>query len=284
MKDTKNKVFLVTGATGTIGRQVVKELLNKEKNVRVLARNSHSSDFPKEVEVITGDLNKSETLKKAFDGVYAVHFISIGDEKYTPLSNGKSIVELTKQSGIERVTVLWNGEGNESSLEAAIRLSSLEWTILQPQEYMANALGWAESIIRNSEIKEPFGDRPTAAIHENDVGSVIASILINGGHHKKIYTLTGPETLTPRKQVEQLAQTLEKEITFEELNEEQTRARWKEWGLPKETMDYLYSWYGNTPEQGYKVTPIVESILGRPAQNFKKWILDNIQNFKSDVV
>lgn len=114
---------------------------------------------------------------------------------------------------------------------------------------MAHALGWTESIRLNSEVKEPFGDRPTAAIHENDVGKVIASILIHGGHHQKIYTLTGPETLTPRKQVEEIAKALKKRIAFQELNEEQARARWKAWGLPELTMDYLYEWYGNTPEQ-----------------------------------
>jgi len=280
MENIENEIFLVAGATGTIGRQAVKELLKNGKTVRAISRNPQKTEFPENVEVIKGDLNNIETLTKAFEGVHAAHFISIGDEKYTPLSNGRSIVELAEQSGIKRVTVLWNGEGNESSLETEIKQSSLEWTILQPQEYMANALGWAESIIHNGEVREPFEDRPTAAIHENDVGKVIASILINGAHNQKTYTLTGPETLSPRKQVGEIAIALKKEINFQELNEEQARTRWKEWGLPKETMDYLYAWYGNTPEQGYKVTPMVENIIGRPAQTFNKWVLDNIQSFR----
>lgn len=280
MKDSKSKIFLVTGATGTIGRQVVKELLEQEQKIRVLSRDSTKSKFSNQIEVVNGDLNNVETLKKVFKDVYAAHLLSIGDEKYTPLSNGKSIVELAEKSGIKRVTVLWNGEGNESSLQTEIKLSKLEWTILQPQEYMANVLGWVPSILENNEVKEPFGDRPTAAIHENDVGKVIATILVNGGHHNKTYTLTGPEILTPRKQVEIIARALKQKILFQELNEEQTRARWKEWGLPIETMDYLYNWYGNTPEQGYTVTRIVEHIIGKPPQSFKKWVLDNIENFK----
>lgn len=147
----------------------------------MLSRKPVGSGFAEGVEVFTGDLNDTETLKKAFYGVYSAHFISIGDEKYTPLSNGKSIVELAIKSGIKRVTILWNGEGNESSLEKEVKISSLEWTILQPQEYMANVLAWVESITQNNEVKEPFGDRPPAVIHENDIGNVIASILIHGG-------------------------------------------------------------------------------------------------------
>lgn len=274
------RIFLVLGATGTVGKQVVKELLNTKQKVRILSRYLEKCKFPNEVEIFIGDLNKEETLKDVFKDAYGVHFISIGDEKYTPLSNGKNIIELAEKSGIKRATILWNGEGNESSLEKAIKTSNLEWTILQPQEYMANALGWKQAIIEKNEVKEPFGDRPTAAIHESDIGNVVASILVNGGHNKKTYTLTGPEVLTPRKRVEGISIALNREIKFQELNEEQTRARWKEWGLPNETMDYLYEWYGNTPAQGYTITSVVKEVTGKPASDFKKWLLDNIDKFK----
>ncbi len=282
MNDSAKKKFLVSGASGTIGREVVRELQKKNYKVRVLTRDASKSEFPKDVEVVTGDLTDTESLEKVFEGVYATHLISIGDDKYTPLSNGKAIVRMLQKSGVKRITVLWNGEGSESTLEKEVKNSELLWTIVQPQEYMANALGWVESIRKAKEVKEPFGDRPTAAIHENDVGNVIATILTDAGrrHHKKTYTLTGPKILTPRKQVEQIAHSLGQEIVFQELNEEQTRSRWREWGLSTETMDYLYNWYGNTPAQGYTVTSAVEDILGKPALTFKKWVSDNIIKFK----
>ncbi|MCE7055888.1 NAD(P)H-binding protein, partial [Algoriphagus sp. AGSA1] len=227
MNDSAKKIFLVSGASGTVGKEVVRELQKGNSKVRVLTRDANKTEFPKDVEVVTGDLTDTESLEKAFEGVYAAHLISIGDDKYTPLSNGKSIVQALQKSGAKRITVLWNGEGNESTLEKEVKNSELHWTILQPQEYMANALGWVESIHKTKEVKEPFGDRPTAAIHENDVGNVIATILSDTGrsHHEKIYTLTGPKILTPRKQVEQIAHALGQKIVFQELNEEQTRSR-----------------------------------------------------------
>lgn len=275
----KKDTFLVTGGTGTIGRQVISELLNAGKNVRMLTRDSSKVLPPNNVEISEGDLNTPDTLKGALKGVIGVHLISFGDENYTPLAKGKQIVETIEEAGVKRLTILWNGEGNESSLEKEIKSSSMEWTVLQPQEYMSNALGWAESIIERSEVKEPFGDRPTAAIHEADVGSVIAEILINGGHSQQIYTLTGPEVLTPRKQVQEIASALGREIKFIEMDEKQTRARWKEWGLPDETMDYLYEWYRNTPAQGSTVTTVVENIINRPPRSFKEWIQKNSNAF-----
>lgn len=275
-----NNTFLITGATGTIGRQVIHELLRTGNKVRVLTRNHSKVNLPTSVEVFEGDLNHPESIKKALIGIKGIHLISFGDENYTPLSGGKKIVEMAEETGVERSTVLWNGEGNESTIEQAVKQSNLDWTILQPQEYMANALGWADSIITKNEVKEPFGDRPTAAIHENDVGSVIAAILTQGNHTKKNHTLTGPNVLTPKKQVQEIGYALGQEVKFIELDEKQTRARWKEWGLPKETMDYLYEWYGNTPAQGYTITPVVESILGRSPKTFKDWVSENIGNFK----
>ncbi|WP_439487872.1 NmrA family NAD(P)-binding protein [Algoriphagus sp.] len=282
MNDTAIKIFLVSGASGTIGREVVSELQKKKYKVRILTRDINKTEFPKDVEVITGNLTDTESLEKAFEGVYAAHLISIGDDNYTPLPNGKAIVKMLQKSGVKRITVLWNGEGNESTLEKEVKDSKLHWTILQPQEYMSNALGWVESIHKTNEVKEPFGDRPTAAIHENDVGNVIATILSGGGrsHHEKTYTLTGPEILTPRKQVDRISRALGQKIVFHELSEEQTRSRWKEWGLSVETMDYLYNWYGNTPAQGYTITSVVEDVLGKPALTFEEWVSDNINKFR----
>ena len=278
---TEHHRFLVTGATGTIGREVVKTLLENSKKIKVLTRNPHKVENNDLVEVIEGDLTQPETLRTALKEVDGIHLISFGDENYTPLSTGKSIVDMAVKAGVKRATVLWNGEGNESSIEREIKNSGLEWTILQPQEYMANALGWAQSIIETNEVKEPFGDRPTAAIHEGDVGAVIANILMYGGHAQKTYTLTGPAVLTPKSQVLEIGKAMSREIKFTELDEKQTRERWKAWGLPKETMDYLYEWYGNTPPEGYTVTTAVEDIIGRPAYSFQEWVSENIESFRT---
>lgn len=275
-----NDIFLISGATGTIGRQITNELLKNNSKVRVITRALSKSQFSNNVEVFEGDLNKPDSLKEALVGVKGIHLISFGDEHYTPLSNGKQIVEMLEKYGVKQVTILWNGEGNESSLEQAIKLSDLDWTILQPQEYMANALGWRESIITQGVVKEPFGNRPTAVIHEADIGAVIATILMKGGHTKRIYTLTGPQTLSPKKQVQTIEIALGQKIDFIELDESQTRARWKEWGLQEETMNYLYDWYGNTPTQGYTVTAIVEEILKRQPKSFEEWVAENINYFR----
>ena len=79
--DDKN---IEVGSPLVKGAKVEAELLKNGKTVRALSRNPQKTEFPENVEVIKGDLNNIETLTKAFEGVHAAHFISIGDEKYTP--------------------------------------------------------------------------------------------------------------------------------------------------------------------------------------------------------
>lgn len=72
----KRDTFLVTGGTGTIGRQVISELLNAGKNVRMLTRDSSKVLPPNSVEIFEGDLKRPDTLKEALRGVVGVHLIS----------------------------------------------------------------------------------------------------------------------------------------------------------------------------------------------------------------
>ena len=61
--------ILVTGATGTVGRQVVEQLVKRGANVRALVRDVSKANLPQGVAVVQGDLVDVDSLRNAFAGV-----------------------------------------------------------------------------------------------------------------------------------------------------------------------------------------------------------------------
>lgn len=272
--------LLVTGATGTVGRQVVSHLLAAGHNVRALTRNPANAHFPAGVEVVAGDLAAPETLGTALQGVDGLHLINFAGSDYAPLETAEEIVALAEKAGVRRVTVLMGGP--KGAVETAVEQSRLAWTLLQPVEFMSNALEWADPIQAEGVVREPFGSRKSALVHEGDIGAVAAVALTEDGHAGKTYTLTGPEALTPRQMIEILATASGREIRFEELTEQQARARWREAGFDDDSIEYFVWMYGNTPEIGYTVVPTVEQVTGRPARTFAQWAAEHAGAFRAE--
>lgn len=178
---TQTQKLLVTGATGTVGRQVVAELLARGHAVRALTRDASRADFPAEVEVVQGDLAEPDSLIPALDGVTGVHLITFGGAYFAPLETGPRILELARAAGVRRITVLHGG--GPTPLEDAVRADDgVDRTVLMPVEFMANALEWADGIVASDEVREPFVSRLSAMVHEGDIRAVAAVALTEEGH------------------------------------------------------------------------------------------------------
>ncbi|GAA3187074.1 NmrA family NAD(P)-binding protein [Nonomuraea roseoviolacea] len=273
--------ILVTGATGTVGRLVVEELVRAGRQVRALTRDLSraSALLPAGVEVVAGDLADPGSLVRAFDGVTAAHLITFAGDDYAPLKRGDEIVELAVKAGVRKVSVL--GGRADGPLEQALVATDIEWTLLNPVEFMSNTLRWwAGSVQAHGVVREPFGDRLSALVHEADIAAVAAAVLTGEGHGGRTYTLTGPEALTTRQKVRVLAEATGLDITFTELTEQEARAEWRSHGMGEETIEFLVRALGDTPEVGYTVVPTVEQVTGRPARPFAQWAAEHAAAFR----
>ncbi|MER6911253.1 NAD(P)H-binding protein [Streptomyces sp. NPDC000594] len=269
---------LVTGATGTVGRQIVRELLERGHSVRALTRDPEAADLPSVVEVVRGDLTEPDALGDALDGVTGAHLITFGGPYFTPLETGPRLVGLAEAAGVRRITVLHGG--GPSPLEDAVRASGLDWTVLMPVEFMANALEWAEPVRTGDEIREPFVDRLSAMVHEADIGAVAAVALTEDGHAGETYVLTGPEALTIADKAERLAAARGRAIALVELSEAAAIERWREAGQTQDVIDFLLSVYRDTPPEGRTVSGTVERVTGRPARTFAAWAREHADAFR----
>lgn len=269
--------ILVTGATGKVGRHVVHELLRAGHSVRALSRYPASAKLPAGVEVVPGDLSNPDTLIPALEGVTGLHLITTG-AGYVPLTTGEEIIRIAEAAGVRRVSILWDGK--KGTVEEAVESSHLEWTQLQPVDYMSNVMNWRESIRTEGVVRDLFGASLNASIHERDIGRVAAAVLSEDVHAGQMYTLTGPEALTVPEKVQILSRFIGKDIKFIQLTEEQERKRMAELGVDEGVIDYVINWYKNPPIEAYTVNQTVEQITGRPARTFAEWVEEHARYFK----
>ncbi|WP_026553317.1 SDR family oxidoreductase [Arthrobacter sp. H20] len=127
-----SKLILVTGATGYIGGRLVSRLLAEGHTVRVLVRSPQKlKDVPwsSSVEVIEGDLEDEESLRKACDGVdtlyYLVHSMGTGKGFETKESKIASMVsKAATQAGVTRMVYL--GGLHPANVELSTHMRSRE--------------------------------------------------------------------------------------------------------------------------------------------------------------
>ncbi|WP_329384105.1 NmrA family NAD(P)-binding protein [Streptomyces sp. NBC_01716] len=275
-------VNLVTGATGTVGREIVRELLGRGLSVRALTRDPAKADFPDGVEVVRGDLADPASIAPALEGVTGLHLITFDGGAFAELRTGPEIVELAVKAGVRRITVL-NG-GGDTPLQDAVKAGGathgIAWTVLMPVEFMANALGWADGIRAGDSVREPFVGRLSAMVHEGDIGAVAAVALSEDGHGGRSYLITGPEALTIQDKADALAGARGRKIEVVELTEAQAVEEWRAAGQPEHVIGFLLEVYGNTPPEGRTPIGTVEEVTGRPARTFAQWAAEHAEVFR----
>lgn len=247
--------ILVTGATGTVGRHVVAQLVQKGEQVRAVSRNPAKANLPEGVKVVAGDLNEPDTLQTALEGVRGLFLIISSDEVNATLRTQPKVIELAKQSGVQRVTVLVSYE--EGPVEEALKNSGMEWTLVKPGEFMANILvDWRDSIRSEGVVREAFGDAPSARVHEGDIAAVAVAALTENGHHGQSYILTGPESLSRREAIQIISEGIGKDVQLDELTEEQARQNWRNQGYEEGDIDFLFLWAKIHPRSDIRSSPL----------------------------
>ena len=201
--------ILVTGASGTIGRTVVEQLVQRGAAVRALVRDPAKAGFPAGVEVVQGDLLDPDSLRSAFRGVSTLFLLNavVPDE----FTQALIALNLAKEAGIERLVYLSVIHSDvyvnvphfagKFGVERLIENMGFSATILRPAYFMSNDLTVKDAILDYGVYPMPVGAKGLAMIDPRDIGEIAAIELIHRNRATRPlprtrHNLVGPDTLT----------------------------------------------------------------------------------------
>jgi uncharacterized protein YbjT (DUF2867 family) len=165
-------------------------------------------------------------------------------------------------------------------VESAIRKTGLEWTLLRPGAFAANALNWWAPQLRAGDVvRWPYANAAWAPIHEWDIASVAVRALTQDGHIGKTYLLTGGEVLTQTEQLHVIGEATGRVLRYEELSPNEARRQMSAFLPPFVTERLLEIWAGMVKKPA-PVTRTVEEITGAPPRTFRQWAGDHAAAFR----
>jgi uncharacterized protein YbjT (DUF2867 family) len=267
-------MILVTGATGNVGSEVARAVLDAGEGVRGLVRDETRNGLPAGAEPVVGDLNRAETVAPALAGASAVFLLS-------GYAGMKQILADARAAGVQRVVLLSSSAvpgGDRSNAVARyhiesedhVRASGLPWTFLQPRTFMTNTLQWVDQLRAGDVVRAPFGGVRVATIDPRDVGAVAARALTTGDHKGRTYALTGPESLLPADRVAVLGDVLGRDLRFEGQSDAEAREDMST-AMPPEYADAFMRFFADGDLDESQVLPTVQEVTGRSPRTFRAW-------------
>jgi uncharacterized protein YbjT (DUF2867 family) len=246
-------MILITGGTGTVGKELVKLLARPEEPIRVMVRDrtkAASIAYPG-ANIIEGDFTRPDTLDSALAGVHKAFLLAPPGEHQTEFEN--NFVTAASRSDLKHLVNLSAlGAAADSparflrghaETERRIEASGIPYTFLRPCAFMQNFLSFRESILHRGEFYAPMGNGHISIVDVRDVAAVAAEVLEEYGHENKWYDVTGPESLTYADAAERLTEALGKPVTYVDVPPEAARDSLLQAGMSPWIVDGILELY-----------------------------------------
>ena len=271
--------ILVVGGTGNVGSEVVRQLKARNVSVSVLTRSAeHVSKLPAGVSGVIGDLLDPSTLGvfAGFEAVFLLNPVST-----TETFEGILGVNGARDAGVKRIVYLSVHDldkashlphfGGKIGIEAAVRDSGMQYTIVRPNNFYQNDVWMKEAIMSYGVYPQPLGSAGVSRIDVRDIAEVSVLALTSDAHNGKIYNLVGPDPVTGESTAAEWSRALGKPIVHAgddlEAWEEQQRA----WLPPSILYDFklMYAFF---QKHGLKATAtdvaLQTKVLGHAPRSF----------------
>lgn len=287
--------FLISGATGTIGRRLVRTLTTQGHRPTVLlrdpARAAALGPDRARVTPVIGDYADRTGLEAALRGVDRVFLVSPNSPDQ--VDHECALVDAAVRTGVSRIVkISAHGADPDSpvafwrwhaAIEDHLRRSGVPSVALRPMFSMANILGHAEGVRRQNVVFAPAVDTPLAMVDPHDVADVAASLLTahtmpSGVDH---LDLSGPEGVTFARLAEVISELTGRTVTYRAGTDQEAVSYMDQNGTPPFVTQQILAIFAAL-RAGAQARPVdtVADILGRQPRTLTAFLRDHSDAFR----
>ena len=287
-------MILITGATGQVGKELVKGLLEHKVPFRAVAHSQSSAESLKAqgIETVRADLSQPKELQTALAGVERVFLLTPSSLVQAQIENG--IIDAARQAGVQHVVKLSVLDADtddprqtlfkaHAQVEDYLKSSGLAYTILRPNAFMQNFDRVNASTIKGQgAIYVSAGDGQISFVDTRDIAAVALAALTSSEHAGKTYDLTGPQSLAYHEVAQKFTAHLGKPVQYVPLDDEAMRQGMLGGGVPAWYADGLVELYRFYREgKGATVADGVSRATGQPARTLDAYITNHLGLFQN---
>jgi uncharacterized protein YbjT (DUF2867 family) len=292
--------ILVTGATGTVGTEVIKQLISSPHTLNFNIKAAvHSQESVKKVaaksrvEPVQIDYNKPDTIEGAFKDVDRLFLLTPFQSNMVELS--ANLVNVAKKkTGVVKHIVKLSVMGADADpgitggrlhrqAENIIEESGISYTFLRPNFFMQNFINFfSQTIKEQGAFYLPVCDGKVSFVDVRDIASAAVQALLNESKHgQKAYNITGPDAISYAQAAEILSNEIGRKIKYVDISEDQAREGMKAMGMDEWFINSMMDLFSIT-RAGYAsdISSAFEEVTGKKPITFSKFAKDYSSAFK----
>ncbi|WP_316845094.1 SDR family oxidoreductase [Pedobacter psychrodurus] len=289
MTDSIQPTILITGATGSVGSELAKQLAEKQIPFRALVRSLDQAEALKQLkgaELVKGDFKDELSVLKALKGIEQVFLLSNSSEDAESLQS--HFVDAAVKSNVKHLVKLSQFAANLNSpvrflryhavVEEKIKRTGLQYTFLRPNLFMQGLLGFADAIKYQQKFFATAGEAKISLIDVRDIAAVAVERLITADQDSKVYDITGPEAISHQEIAEALSEVLHKEIKYVNVSDDEMLVALVQFGFPEWQAAGLIEDYAHYARgEAAVISHAVQDVTGKSPRKF----IDFVEDYKT---
>lgn len=277
----------ISGASGKLGSFAIKNAVGRGAGQIVAL--SPSAPTRSDAQARVADYNKPAQLVEAFRDLDSLLFVPSNEMQ--PLVRGqqnRAVIDAAAAAGVGHVVMI-----STSGIHAAPEASMTQAYWSGEQYLMRKAARW--NIVRMNHFAETFthagatasatgkhlglGPSRIGFVSRDDVAAAAVGILLGKGQDGAIYNATGPSALSGEERAEGLSRVYEKEIAFEQIDEDSYRAMLAAAGTPDAFIGAVIDVEASYVDGVFDiVTGDVERLAGTKPRNLEEVLREELKS------